>query len=420
MDEPNMLRKLGIFERALLRSDQHLPFNVVGSLELENPPPPEKVHTALSLLQRCHPFLQARIVNQTFELLPNSILAFNVIQRQNDTQWMDIVENEMNTRLELSTGLFRVNYLYQERRAELILTFHHTIIDATSGMNLINELMSACASELELPALDVTPAAEMRFPPAYQGWRGVLAQMKYMAGQMGDEISYRWRMRGKRKAPVHLGGRGFINTMSLPESLVDKLSRGCRREKITLNSLLQAALMLAVNRVIYHSQALPMRIFSFSDLRPYTIPPTSPVELGNYITMMRYTIDAPAEKNIWQVAREIHIKIYHSLKSGEKFSAELLSETLMKMIISMKSARMAVTAINYSGLVNLDLHHSDIRVLGLHAFNSSLDLGPEVGSQARLFNNRLIWDFMFLESDMNRESAAKILEVVYLILENTS
>jgi NRPS condensation-like uncharacterized protein len=420
MDEPNMLRKLGIFERALLRSDQHLPFNVVGSLELENPPPPEKVHTALSLLQRRHPFLQAKIVNQTIELLPNSIIVFNVIQRQNDTQWMDIVENEMNTRLELSTGLFRVNYLYQERRAELILTFHHTIIDATSGMNLINELMSACASELELPALDVTPAAEMRFPPAYQGWRGVLAQMKYMAGQMGDEISYQWRMRGKRKAPVHLGGRGFINTMSLPESLVDKLSRGCRREKITLNSLLQAALMLAVNRVIYHSQALPMRIFSFSDLRPYTIPPTAPVELGNYITMMRYTIDAPAEKNIWQVAREIHIKIYHSLKSGEKFSAELLSETLMKMIISMKSARMAVTAINYSGLVNLDLHHSDIRVLGLHAFNSSLDLGPEVGSQARLFNNRLIWDFMFLESDMNRESAAKILEVVYLILENTS
>ena len=415
-----MLRKLGIFERALLRSDQHLPFNVVGSLALENPPPPAKVHAALSLLQQRHPFLRTTIVNQAFELLPDSIFTFNVIQRENDMHWMDIVEQEMNTRLELSAGLFRINYLYEERHAELILTFHHAIIDATCGMNLINELLSACASELELPALDVTPAAEKRFPPAYQGWRGVLAQMKYMFGQMGDEISYQWRMRDKRKAPVHLGGRGFINTMSLPESMVDKLSRGCRREKITLNSLLQAALMLAVNRVIYHSQALPMRIFSFSDLRPYTIPPTSPVELGNYITMMRYTINASAENNIWQVAREIHRKIYHSLKSGEKFSAELLSETLMKMMIRMRSARMAVTAINYSGLVNLDLHHSDIRVVGLHAFNSSLDIGPEVGSQARLFNNRLIWDFMFLESDMDRESAAKIIKEVYSILDNTS
>ena len=217
-----MLRKLGIFERALLRSDQHIPFNVVGSVVLENPPPPEKVHTALSLLQHRHPFLRAKIVNQTFELFPDYILAFNVIQRENDRQWMDIVEQEMNSRLDLSTGLFRVNYLYQEKRAELILTFHHAIIDATCGMNLINELMSACTSELDLPALDVTPAAEMRFPLAYQGWRGTMAKMKYMAGQMGDEISYQWRMRGKRKAPVHLGGRGFINTLTLPETMVDR------------------------------------------------------------------------------------------------------------------------------------------------------------------------------------------------------
>jgi len=47
-------------------------------------------------------------------------------------------------------------------------------------------------------------------------------------------------------------------------------------------------------------------------------------------------------------------------------------------------------------------------------------LGPEVPAQARLFNNELCLDFMFLESDMDKVKAGKILGEIKAILERAS
>ncbi len=83
----------------------------------------------------------------------------------------------------------------------------------------------------------------------------------------------------------------------------------------------------------------------------------------------------------------------------------------------MKSMRMGATALNYSGAVPLETQYGEIKVKGLHAFLSSFDLGPEVSAQARLFNYELWLDFMFLETDMDKETAEKIVEEIKLILE---
>src|SRR6185436_1893130 len=101
----------------------------------------------------------------------------------------------------------------------------------------------------------------------------------------------------------------------------------------------------------------------------------------------------------------------------DKFLAVLMSESLLKMFTTMKSMRMGSAALNYSGAVPLETQYGDIKVTGLHGFLSSFDLGPEVSAQARLFNNELWIDFMFLETDMNRETAEKIVEEVRAILE---
>ncbi len=92
----------------------------------------------------------------------------------------------------------------------------------------------------------------------------------------------------------------------------------------------------------------------------------------------------------------------------------------MKMFIRMKSMRMGAAALNYSGAVSLEMQYGNIKVTGLHAFLSSYDLGPEVSCQARLFKNELWLDFMFLESDMDRAMAEKIVGEVKAILEEAS
>ncbi|HET8708145.1 MAG TPA: hypothetical protein VFM46_17700, partial [Pseudomonadales bacterium] len=90
-----MIRKPGIFERALILSDAHAPFNVVSVLKLENPPEPGVVLSELEMLQKRHPFLRARIQAGIFESLPQPGIAFSVIKRENDLQWQETVETEM-------------------------------------------------------------------------------------------------------------------------------------------------------------------------------------------------------------------------------------------------------------------------------------------------------------------------------------
>src|SRR5688572_14813483 len=418
-----ILRNLGVFERALWRSDQHAPFNVVSILRLEHPPTPEIIQQALGLLQKRHPLLQTCIREKKFVRLSDPSFSFKITEQQGDIHWLEIVEHEMNTRLNPESGLFRGSYIYNSSHADLFLTFHHSIMDSASVVHLLDELLQICTGALYTDEtmhptlLEVAPPVEEQFPASFKGLPGFIKTTKYAFAQMADELHYQWRIRGKRIPSVHLGAHGFPLTLTIPESLVDALSKRCRENKVTLNSLLNASILLAANRYLYGGSPTPMRTFTFADLRPYTIPPTPAEHLANYISMLRYTIDVSGESDIWKLTSDLHNKIYRSLKQGDKFPASKMSESLIKMFVGLKSMRMGSTALNYSGAIPLEPQYGEIKVKSLHGFLSGFDLGPEVPAQARLFNNKLVMDFMFLETDMDRESAGKIVEEVRAILE---
>jgi hypothetical protein len=418
-----VLRELGIFERALWLSDQHAPFNVVSTLRLEHAPAPEMIQHALDLLQKRHPLLQACIKDKKYIRLYDPSPPFQVTEQQGDIDWLKIVEHEMNTRLNPENGLFRGKYIYNSSQADLFLTFHHSIMDSASLVHVFDELLQICSGALygdettHPPLLEVAPPVEEQFPASFKGLPGLIKTTKYALTQMADEIHYQWRIRGKRIPSVHLGAPGFPLTLTIPESLVDALSKRCRENKVTLNSLLNASLLLATNRLLYVGRLTPMRTFTFADLRPYTVPPTPAEHLANYISMLRYTIDVSGESDIWKLTHDLHGQIYHSLKHGDKFLASKMSESLIKMFVGLKTMRMGSTALNYSGAIPLQTQYGKIKVKALHGFLSSFNLGPEVSAQARLFKDELWMDFMFLESDMDRELAGKIVEEVRAILE---
>jgi hypothetical protein len=414
-----MLRKPGVFERALILSDKHSPFNVISVLRMENPPAPDAVRAALATLQRRHPFLSAALQPGAFVPLPEPGFRFSVVGRDGDSAWLERVEQEMNTRLDVSSELWRGLYLFGDTRAELILTFQHAIMDAASGMNLLDELLTLCAAPADLPPLELIPPVEARFPPRFKGARAFFPTLKYAAAQMADEVSYWLRARGRRVPAVRPGGRGFAASLTLPEPLVDALSRKGRQAGLTLNSLLNAALTLALNRHLYAGAPTPMRTFTFADLRPYTLPPTPVEDLANYISMLRFTLDVSGQDNLWELAQRLQAKIYPALKQGDKFIASAMSEGLMKTFLALKTMRMGAVGLNYSGAVTLKAAYGRIRLKGVHGFLSSYDIGPEVSAQARLFNDELCIDFMFRENDMGRDLAGKIIGEVIAILEET-
>ena len=425
-----MKRDLGTFERALMMADEHAPFHRVSVLRLEGAPAPQIVRNALKILQDHHPFLSVSLLVEQgryyFMNLVDPVLPFHVLPRWNDGHWVDIVEVELGNRIDTSMGpLFRCTYLYDATHecAEIVLTIHLTIADSASSARLMHELLKVCASlrdEKTVPVSGLVPqtdAVETRFPSTFRGLRLSLRTLRYALAQLADEISYRMQTREKRVPPLHAKpARGHIHCIQLPEDLVDELSRRARLEKLTLDSVLNAAMLLAVNRELYAGQRGPMRTFSFANLRPYVKPPLSDQELAAYSSVLRYTVNVEGGIDFWQLARDLHTKIYSSFKSGDKFVANLMAERLIKLVIRLKSFRLSATALNYNGVVPIQPSYSVMKVTGIHMFVSAYDLGPELSAQAQLFSDQLFWDFVYLDADMTRDEAIAITEEIRTIL----
>ena len=426
-----MKRELGTFERALVVVDRHAPFHIVSVLRLENAPSPQIVRNALKVLQSHHPFLSARLLQEKgryyFVKLIDPELPVHTLPRWNDDHWVQVAEVEMGNRIDVLNGpLFRCTYLYDgtHQRAEIILTLCHAIADAASTARLMHDLLKVCVSfsaEKTIPLHGTgdaaAPPVESRFPPGYHGLRFVLHTLQFALGQIVDEISYRIQTRGKRIPPLHQQPtRGHLLSIQLPEDLVDELSRRSRQEEVTLNSALNAAMMIAVNRELYAGQQAPMRTFSFANLRSYVNPPLSDEELACYISMLRYSVQMEGGIDFWALARDLHKKIYVSLKSGDKFVAAAMTESLITMITNLKSFRMSTTALNYNGVVPIETSYGNIKVTGVHGFVSAYDLGPELSAQAQIFKNQLFWDFIYLDADMTRDEAIAITEEIRTIL----
>jgi Condensation domain len=423
-------RELGTLERALLIADQHAPFHIVSILHLENAPPPHILKQSLQILQNRHPFLRSRLLqekgNYYFARLVEPPLPFYFFPRWNADHWIYIAEVELGKRIDALTGpLFRCTYLYSEadERGDIIFAFFHPIVDASSASQFLHELLSVCASFMDqktvsLYELPSTPPAESRFPAAFRGLPLTLNQVRYAFQQMIDEFVYRMQTRGKRIPPVHNhSSQGHILSIQVPEDLTESLAQHARKEGMTLNSVLNAAMLLAVNRHLYAGQQVPMRTFSFASLRPYVQPPLGDEDLACYISLLRYTVLVSGGVDFWSLARNLHKKIYSSLKSGDKFVAATLAEPLMKMVTSSKSFRMGSTALNYSGVVPVQSVYGSMRVMGLHGLVSVYDLGPEFSAEAQIFKDQLFWDFMYLEADMSREEANAIVEEIKSILK---
>lgn len=426
-----MIRKLGIFERAQFIANCYATFHIVSVLQISGSLSPQVLQRSLTELQKRHPFLSAHISDAngwlSFTRLINPEPPFRVLSRLDDEYWRQIVELELATRIDAQSGpLFRCVYLRDEshQHGEIILTLFHSIADAASAGQILHELMTICASLLEretvsLPELLPVSPLESRFPLGFSGWRLNVRILGYAFAQMADEISYRIRTVGKRTPPFHgKSARGHILPVQFPSDLIEPFAQRARKEGVTLNSALNAALLLAVNHHLYNGAKLPMRTFSFADLRPYVEPPLPPENLGLYISMMRYTVDVDGDSGFWSLARRLHKKIYASLKSGDKFIASAMSESLLTMLVKMDAVRLCASALNYNGVVPVQTRYDGIKVLEMHGFVSPHPFGPEMASQVQLFNDQLVWDFAYLEEDMDQKKAKSIVDEIKRVMKS--
>jgi hypothetical protein len=428
-----MRRRLGVFARAPALTAEHAPFNVVVVLRLAGSPDPEILGRALEILATRHSLLRARIRGKIgrwrFETAAGAV-PLQVVDRRGDDDWQPVAEKELETKVEAAGPLWRCVYLRSADggRGELVLRFHHAIVDATSGVHLCAELLALCAAIAERGA-DEAPAeagsqpedwVEPRFPPAFRDLRRLRSLASFLGRQMADEVSFRWRSRRGRKPPIHPGARSRVLTFEIPGEIASRLARQARRRRLTLASALQAGLLLAVSRRLYGGRPQPLRSFTFPNLRPYLRPPVPAERLGGYFAVVRFTVAVDGGRDFWQLAREINERIHAANRRGEKYAAAFLSYRTMRLMLRRPTMRMGTAALSYTGVARLERAYGAIEVLSLHAFVTSTFLGPELAAQARLWDGRLWWDAVYLDADMDRETAQGIAEEIQTILNRAA
>jgi hypothetical protein len=422
-------RRLAGLEYAMRLTDDVTPFNVVAVLQIAGELPVATLRTALDEWQRRHPLLRTRIVpsgkNYFFHFDVTGPIPLDVSPPSGADGWIAAAQDALHTRFELAVGpLVRCRYLPRESGADLIITVHHTIIDAASATHVFGELLALCAGSPPASPAGTAPEGQQPaaalFPREFTGVRFVRAAAAFMGRQMADEVTFQWRSRGVRKPPIAATGRCCILPIRFSPALTASLILASRRQRVTLNAILSAGLMAAVQRRLYPSKRAPLRHIIFADLRPRLRTPVPDSVLGCLLTMFRFTVNVERDGGFWSLARDIQQSTQRAAQSGERYLSYAMSPGMMKMILGTKAFRMGATALSYSGPTTLPVEYGSFQVTGLHAFAANMTLGPEYSALVRLFRGELWWDILYLDSDMDAAGAQAIAREMQEILERAT
>jgi len=422
-------RKLAGLEYAMRLSDDVAPFNVVCVLRIKGNLPVQTLRGALDELQRRHRFLRARIItagkDYFFHFDVEKPIALDVKPRSGPEHWKTAAQETLHQPFDLAAGpLVRCLYLHDQSGVDLLLTVHHSVIDGASAVYLIGELLALCAGQApdvssEAAAEGTVPATEL-FPKEFTGLRMARAIAAFGGRSMAEDGRFRWNSRGVRKQTIAKSGKCQILPVRFSSALTAKLVQSSHRHKITLNAILGAAMMSAVQRRLYPSPRVPLWHITFADLRPRLREPVPNSRLGCFLTMFRFTAMVTKGGDFWALAQDIQDSTARAARSGERYLNHFMAPAMFKLLFGLKPFRMAASTLSYFGPVDLPASHGSFEVTGLHAFVANFTIGPEFSALARLFRGELWCDVMYLDSDMDEAGAQAIANEMQMILEEAT
>jgi len=422
-------RALGAFETAQALTNEHTPFNVVAVLPLRNGPGEETLRRALDAIQKRHPLLRSKLEPAVggFLFTPTTRpILLESLDRADNSTWIEVAERELGRALDTDTGpLTRcLRIAGDEAASEIILTIHHSTMDATSGTNVVRELLVACAA-IDAgeapplgPPLPMLPAEDDLIPETLPGGRRRSSVAGFLLRQLADEAAFRLRAIGGRRPPVHQSGNCRVLCRRLAEDDVTALVRACRGHRLPLNSALNAAMLLAVHRHLYDGKATRLRHLNFADLRQTLKPQVTEEHLGSYHGMLRVSVPMPGGADLWTTATEVSERFSVAARRGDTYHSVRLSAAMMRPILRQRRQRMGTTALSYTGPSRLPSRFGSIEVSSPEVFISNLTLGPEYTAQARLADGELRWNIVYLDCDMDRATADRISDEMLEILRS--
>jgi NRPS condensation-like uncharacterized protein len=320
----SLSRKLGLVEMWMALGHGVGGGLIVNVVYLEGILTPDIVQQALKLVQQRHPMLQVYIVESEdgfyFQSTGITEIPVQVIYKQDEKEAIKFAEKELHTKFTPGKNpLCRLTLLYSHQHqntCEMIITFHHGIVDGISCMRFIDDLLFFYHAIKEgenisqVESLEFIPAIETlvnyNIPSQNPRENHQLAnEQPALPPQLIIEDRASANERFSRMLPRML-------SQEKTKILIDK----CKQEKTTVHGAMCAAMLFAAGKLlsidtqVNFSYGLPV------NLRKYCEPEITDQNLGCFISVVAFNQLVEPNTSFWDLARECKSQINDSLISG--------------------------------------------------------------------------------------------------------
>jgi hypothetical protein len=388
------------------------------------------VRHALAIAQTRHPMLQRCIVGplgkpefqQTDAIIPLQLVTID----QADA-WSEVVNAELNQKLDTRTSLMRVVLVKcsdQSNLHYLVTTIHHGVCDGQATVQFHRELLSYCAAIIggTLPTVEPMlelPPIDTLLPNPPKGTWGLLRGI-FFSIMLGLRQHWHHTKVLTIDACPPLAERGCrLMPHQLTQSQTQEFITQCRQHNVTVHSGLCAALLKATAGQITTASKPPFVVSCDSaiDLRRRLTPPIDPTAFCSGAMWVRTFHPLQPETTFWELAQGIDQSVQSAITRQDMFNCAIAALPMMNFVFKHPKLVITTAFLSNLGAIKIPQQYGKFELEHIHfTASNSLFVGvPALYTSS--FRNQMQLNFMFSEPALNRTTMSAIVAHTIELIE---
>jgi len=400
----NILRCLSNSETLFVNFDMPL----LAFCKLQGKITHEIIHDAFKALLVQYPVLDCLILGKKdnyyfVKRKTSNNIPIQLIEHINSAEKRQaIIEHVLNSPLNREESLFKVVLLLpdtaqqitEQSQFELIITFHHAIVDVHACVLLLKNLLTSCniliqgstINSPKNPKMEVAPPIESYIPPDIRR----LNKQDLLNELQQTESAYNPRVLPIQSPDVSQSTlKCDVFVLELSREQTELIINKCKQNGATVQGALCAGHLLTIRRNLDHSkEQLMIACRSVIDLRSLVKPPIDPQTVSATTTgFIGYYKVSPGE-SLWDLAKEVVASIQENIQTNTVFKNLLIhKETIEKM-----DRPVAITVSN-AGKIDLSQAYGNLKLINVN-FNTSIFM-PAPHLVVTTMENKMSLNYLF-------------------------